>query len=86
MADPAMPNLRLVLADIVEPKAPTGADAATIKADLTDIQEIDSLFKTKHGVPDVVYCFHGIMSRGSEDNFDVGVKVVDSVSAVLVHS
>ena len=61
--------------DIAEPKAPSGVDAVTIKADLTDPAQIPPLFTTKYGVPDTVYCLHGIMSRGSEDNFDFGVKV-----------
>lgn len=46
-----------------------------VQADLTDNDQIDSLFTTAYGVPDTVYCMHGIMSRGSEDNFDLGLKV-----------
>jgi nucleoside-diphosphate-sugar epimerase len=42
---------------------------------LCDEKEIDALFNTEFGTPDTVYCFHGIMSRGSEDNFDLGLKV-----------
>ncbi|KAI0754642.1 hypothetical protein C8Q80DRAFT_1216566 [Daedaleopsis nitida] len=68
-------DLRLVLVDIIEPVAPPNANAITIKADLTDAAQVDALFQTAHGVPDTVYCLHGIMSRGSEDNFDLGVKV-----------
>jgi len=64
------------LADIVEPKAPKGAkNVITRKADLCDTKEIDALFNTEFGTPDTVYCFHGIMSRGSEDNFDLGLRV-----------
>jgi hypothetical protein len=70
------PNPHFILADIVEPKKPKGSDnAVTIKADLTSAKEIDALFNTPLGVPDVIYCLHGIMSRGSEDNFDLGLKV-----------
>lgn len=47
----------------------------TLKADLTIKDEIDQLFKTEYGTPDVIYALHGIMSRGSEDDFDHGVKV-----------
>ena len=36
---------------------------------------IDQLFETEYGTPDVIYALHGIMSRGSEDDFDHGVKV-----------
>jgi hypothetical protein len=70
------PDVHLILADIVEPKAPKGAKhVITRKADLCDPKEIDALFNTEFGTPDTVYCFHGIMSRGSEDNFDLGLRV-----------
>lgn len=74
-ADPRTPNVHLILADIVEPKAPTDAKAITMKTDLTEKEAVEQLFKTKFGVPDTVYALHGIMSRGSEDNFDLGLKV-----------
>ncbi|KAJ7086465.1 hypothetical protein B0H15DRAFT_844840 [Mycena belliarum] len=84
IADPNTSNVRLILVDIVEPKAPTSAQAVTIEADLTVKESVDALFKTEFGVPDTIYCLHGIMSRGSEDNFDLGLKVnVDSVRLVL---
>ncbi|KAJ6590575.1 hypothetical protein DFH09DRAFT_975984 [Mycena vulgaris] len=84
VADPKTPNVRLILADIVEPKAPKSSKAVTIKADLTAKDPIDSLFKSEFGVPDTIYCLHGIMSRGSEDNFDLGLKVnVDSIRLML---
>ena len=73
--DPETLNVQLILVDVVEPRAPAGVNAVTIKADLTDTQQIDSLFSTTYGVPETIYCLHGIMSRGSEDNFDFGVKV-----------
>ncbi|THH01188.1 hypothetical protein EW145_g6958 [Phellinidium pouzarii] len=80
LADLKTPNLHLILADIVEPKAPAGARAVTIKADLTQKASLDQLFQTDFGVPDTIYALHGIMSRGCEDNFDLGLKVnVDSV-------
>jgi hypothetical protein len=76
LSDPLTPNVRLILCDIVEPKAPKGAKhVVTRKADLCDPKEIDALFNTEFGVPDTIYCFHGIMSRGSEDNFDLGLRV-----------
>jgi hypothetical protein len=74
--DPKTPNVQLILADIVEPKAPQSVKALTIKADLTDDAQIDALFTSPFGVPDTIYCLHGIMSRGSEDNFDLGLKVM----------
>ncbi|KAF5346157.1 hypothetical protein D9758_009960 [Tetrapyrgos nigripes] len=88
--DPKTPDARLILADIVEPAAPSNSDTSpngnvlTLKVDLTQSSDIDTLFKTKLGVPDAVYCMHGIMSRGSEDKFDFALKVnVDSVRDLL---
>lgn len=75
MNDPQTPNLHLILADIVEPKAPQGSKAITFKADLCERESVEELFTTEFGVPDTVYAMHGIMSRGSEDNFDLGLKV-----------
>ncbi|KAF5319514.1 hypothetical protein D9619_008716 [Psilocybe cf. subviscida] len=82
--DSLRPGVKLILADVVEPKAPAGSTATVLKADLTDTAQVESLFATSYGIPDVVYCLHGIMSRGSEDNFDLGVKInVDSVRMLL---
>ncbi|PBK98551.1 NAD(P)-binding protein [Armillaria gallica] len=84
IADPQTPDVSFILADIVEPKTPVGAKAVTIKADLTSADEIEKLYQTELGVPDTVYCLHGIMSRGSEDNFDLGLKVnIDSIRLML---
>ncbi|KAF7291657.1 ABC bile acid [Mycena chlorophos] len=46
-----------------------------VKVDLTVPESVDTLFNTEFGVPDTVYCMHGIMSRGSEQNFDFGLQV-----------
>ncbi|KAH9475253.1 D-erythronate dehydrogenase [Psilocybe cubensis] len=82
--DPRTPDLRLILADIVEPNAPPLSKSICIKADLTDKAQLETLFSTEFGIPDTVYCLHGIMSRGAEDNFDLGVKInVDSVRLLL---
>ncbi|KAJ7912575.1 hypothetical protein B0H13DRAFT_2271569 [Mycena leptocephala] len=84
VADPKTPQIRLILADIFEPKSPESSKAVTIKADLTAKEAVDSLFKTEFGVLDTIYCLHGILSRGSEDNFDLGLKVnIDSVRLTL---
>ena len=77
-------NVQLILVDVVEPRAPAGVNTVTIKADLTDTQQIDSLFSTTYGVPETIYCLHGIMSRGSEDDFDFGVKVATGCSLVWI--
>ncbi|KAJ3865706.1 hypothetical protein EV359DRAFT_38177 [Lentinula novae-zelandiae] len=88
--DTQTPNIRLILTDVIHPKIPSGRGTtdsehvSTIKADLTDPKEIDALFNTPFGIPDTVYCMHGIMSRGSENNFDLGLKVnADSVRDLL---
>ncbi|GBE86997.1 NAD P-binding protein [Sparassis crispa] len=81
--DPKTPDVRLILADVVEPNAPS-ANAIVLKTDLTDPSQVTALFQTAYGVPDTVYCLHGIMSRGSEDNFDLGLQVnVESIRSVL---
>ncbi|KAF8966129.1 NAD-P-binding protein [Flammula alnicola] len=83
-ADPLTPDVNLILADIIEPKAPAGSKAVVFKADLTDKSQVNALFKTEFGIPDTIYCLHGIMSRGSEDNFELGVKInIDSVRSFL---
>jgi nucleoside-diphosphate-sugar epimerase len=71
----------------VEPKPPKGVaedDYVVIKADLSEKSGVESLFTTKLGPPSVIYCLHGIMSRGAEDNFDLGMKInIDSTRLVL---
>ncbi|KAG5721568.1 hypothetical protein E4T56_gene13054 [Termitomyces sp. T112] len=82
--DAMTPNLQLILADVVEPTAPADVDTVAIKIDLTDELQVEALFNTRLGFPDTVYCLHGIMSRGSEDDFDFGLKVnVGSVRLLL---
>jgi nucleoside-diphosphate-sugar epimerase len=54
MKDAKTPNLRLILCDIVEPKAPAGAEAVCLKADLCDPAEVQKLFTTEFGVPDTI--------------------------------
>ncbi|KAL5492706.1 hypothetical protein ACEPAI_4153 [Sanghuangporus weigelae] len=84
LTDSRTPNVHLILADIVEPKAPANAKAITVKTDLTQKEAVEKLFETEFGIPDTVYALHGIMSRGSEDNFDLGLKVnVDSIRLLL---
>ncbi len=68
-------DVKLILADVVQPKNAQGQNTLAIQANLTDPAQADALFNTAFGVPDTVYCLHGIMSRGSEDNFDLGIKV-----------
>jgi len=90
LKDPETPNCRLILCDIVEPKAPAGikpSNVVCIKADLSEPSAVAGLFTTPLGRPDVIYCLHGIMSRGAELNFDLGMKInVDSIRLMLEES
>ncbi|CZT20665.1 probable nucleoside-diphosphate-sugar epimerases [Ramularia collo-cygni] len=67
-------NHKVILADIFEPPIPSAAknqqNATTIKADLYDSPEA-VLSKDL----DAIYVFHGIMSAGSESDFDLGYRV-----------
>ena len=72
-----------MLTDVIDCPIPKGAkhpeNAKVIKGDI--FQEIDNLV-TKD--LDAVYIFHGIMSSGSEANFDLGMKVnVDGTKLLL---
>jgi len=73
---------RLVLTDVVDVPVPKGAkhpaNATTVKADLN--QDLSVVTPDL----DAIYIFHGIMSAGSEANFDLGIKVnVDATKALL---
>ncbi|KAF9446672.1 NAD(P)-binding protein [Macrolepiota fuliginosa MF-IS2] len=83
LKDPSTPDAHLILTDLVQPRYDSSR-VTVIQADLTDVNQIDALFATAHGVPDTVYCMHGIMSRQAEDNFDLGMKVnIDAVRNLL---
>ena len=62
-------NHQVVLVDIFEPPVPSKANnkqnATTVKADLA--QDASSILSADL---DALYVFHGIMSAGSEENFD----------------
>lgn len=75
-----------ILSDIVEPKPPKGVPAkfVCLKADLSDASNLDAVFSTEFGKPDVIYSMHGIMSLGSEENWDLGMRVnFDSTRLLL---
>jgi hypothetical protein len=55
----ADPNVRLILADIFEPKSPKSSTVIAVKVDLTAKEAVDGLFKTEFGVPDTIYCLQG---------------------------
>jgi len=64
----------LVLTDIVEPPIPTGVqhpqNATCLQADL--LTQSDAVVRKDL---DAVFLFHGIMSSGSEADFDLGMRV-----------
>jgi nucleoside-diphosphate-sugar epimerase len=72
------PQYQLILTDIIQPPIPTkskhSSNAKTIQADLSDVTSLSSLISSSFPL-DAVYIFHGIMSSGSEANFDLGMKV-----------
>lgn len=77
------PAYRVTLTDINQPPIPKGVaypqNATTVKADLLTAAKdvVDSSL-------DAVYAFHGIMSSGSEANFDLGMSVnVDATRNLL---
>ncbi|OJI99949.1 hypothetical protein ASPVEDRAFT_51237 [Aspergillus versicolor CBS 583.65] len=77
------PSYTLILTDINEPPVPAEVkypqNARTITADL--LQGADAVVEKSL---DAVYAFHGIMSSGSEANFDLGMTVnVDATRNLL---
>ncbi|KAL4817981.1 hypothetical protein BDW67DRAFT_158284 [Aspergillus spinulosporus] len=77
------PSYTLVLTDINEPPIPAGVkypqNARTVTADL--LKAADTVVDKSL---DAVYAFHGIMSSGSEANFDLGMTVnVDATRNLL---
>lgn len=75
---------KLTLTDIVNPPIPAGVkyleNAKTITADLVQ-GGCDAVVES---TLDAVYAFHGIMSSGSEANFELGMTVnVDATRALL---
>jgi nucleoside-diphosphate-sugar epimerase len=72
------PQYEIILTDIFEPPIPSKAKnpshAKAIKADLCDASSLNSLVTSSLPL-DSVFIFHGIMSSGSEVDFDLGMKV-----------
>ncbi|GLI72856.1 hypothetical protein PoHVEF18_001040 [Penicillium ochrochloron] len=77
------PSYHVTLTDIVEPPIPKGVrhpeNATAVKADLlTGAKDV------VNSTLDAVYAFHGIMSSGSEANFDLGMSVnIDATRNLL---
>jgi nucleoside-diphosphate-sugar epimerase len=65
---------KLVLTDLVQPKVPEGVahpeNAKCMKGDICDPTFVKSLIDAAQPL-DAIFIFHGIMSAGSEANFDL---------------
>lgn len=77
------PAHQLILTDVIDCPIPKGSkhhqNATVIKGDI--FEQIDKLVTPDL---DAAYIFHGIMSAGSEANFDLGMKVnVDGTRLML---
>jgi hypothetical protein len=71
--NPLTPDVRLILTDLIRPRH-DAPNVITLQADLIISSQVELLFTSAYGIPDTVYCMHGIMSRQSEDDFDLGLK------------
>lgn len=78
----------VTITDVVQPDVPESAKQyasrlTCVRADLTSSQEVDELISTSRKY-ETVYLLHGIMSSGSEANFELGIKVnLDSTRYIL---
>jgi len=72
------PQYQLILTDVISPPIPPKAkypqNATTIQADLCDASSLSNLISQSLPL-DAICIFHGIMSAGSEANFELGMKV-----------
>ncbi|KAM0177676.1 hypothetical protein ACHAPC_008681 [Botrytis cinerea] len=74
---PTAPENKLILTDIITPSAPPSPhpqNTQCIQADLCNADSLSSLLSSA-GTVDTIFIFHGIMSSGSEQNFELGMKV-----------
>ncbi|KAK3386652.1 hypothetical protein B0H63DRAFT_139397 [Podospora didyma] len=81
------PQYHLVLTDLADPIVPKGVkypeNATCMKGDITDPAFVQSLIDAARPVG-AVFIFHGIMSSGSEANFELSLRVnLDSVRLLL---
>ncbi|KAL7627695.1 hypothetical protein AAE478_001889 [Parahypoxylon ruwenzoriense] len=82
------PAYRLVLTDLVEPAVPAGVaypqNATTLKGDICDPAFVSSLLAAAAPLS-AIFIFHGIMSAGSEADWDASLRVnVNSVRDLLL--
>lgn len=81
------PNLTVTVTDVVAPTIPGSGEheerVKSIQADLTSPKVVDELINETHRF-DTVYLLHGIMSSGSEANFELGIRVnLDATRYIL---
>jgi nucleoside-diphosphate-sugar epimerase len=84
-------RFNFILTDTFEPKTPSFPSSSsadpevyTLSSDLTEPKQVQGLFETPLGKPDTIYSLHGIMSLGSEKDFDLGLRVnFDSTRELL---
>ncbi|KAI1363958.1 hypothetical protein F5Y08DRAFT_308215 [Xylaria arbuscula] len=82
------PEYNVVLTDLLDPVVPSGVkhpeNARCLKGDITDTSFIQTLISAAQPLH-AVFLFHGIMSAGSEANFDLSLAVnVNSVHNLLL--
>ncbi|CRG89421.1 hypothetical protein PISL3812_06457 [Talaromyces islandicus] len=82
------PDTTVTLTDVQAPPAPAAVPehasrVKSVAADLTSPQVVDELI-SKSAPYESVFLLHGIMSSGSEANFDLGIKVnLDATRYIL---
>ncbi|PYH42338.1 bifunctional SDR family oxidoreductase/M16 family metallopeptidase [Aspergillus saccharolyticus JOP 1030-1] len=82
------PDITVTLTDVVKPTVPASATqhasrARCLEADLTSPAAVDETFTAAQPF-DTVYLLHGIMSSGSEANFELGMRVnLDATRHIL---
>ncbi|KAJ5126900.1 hypothetical protein N7448_007679 [Penicillium atrosanguineum] len=78
----------VTITDVVEPGVPEAAKEhanrlTCVRADLTSPKEVDELISPSRQY-ETVYLLHGIMSSGSEANFELGIRVnLDSTRYII---
>ncbi|KAJ5682626.1 hypothetical protein N7462_005791 [Penicillium macrosclerotiorum] len=81
-------SITVTITDVVEPRVPDSAKQhagrlTCIRADLTSTNEVDELISADRPY-ETVYILHGIMSSGSEANFELGIRVnLDATRYIL---
>ncbi|KAI1753910.1 hypothetical protein F4782DRAFT_494365 [Xylaria castorea] len=83
------PDYNVILTDLVDPIVPAGVkhpeNAKCMRGDITDASFVKSLLSAAPQPLHAVFIFHGIMSAGSEANFDLSLAVnVNSVRDLLL--